>query len=56
MRSDLRRLAIVGTGLIGTSVALAARRLGGLSVAGFDADPESLAVAHSRYASSGPPS
>ncbi|MDQ3867156.1 MAG: prephenate dehydrogenase/arogenate dehydrogenase family protein, partial [Actinomycetota bacterium] len=50
MASDLRRLAIVGTGLIGTSVGLAAKRAGCLSVAGFDADPDSLAVAHERGA------
>ncbi|MDQ3857495.1 MAG: prephenate dehydrogenase/arogenate dehydrogenase family protein [Actinomycetota bacterium] len=50
MASDLRRLAVVGTGLIGTSVALAAKRAGHLSVAGFDADPDSLAVALERGA------
>ncbi len=50
MPADLRRLAIVGTGLIGTSVGLAAKRAGGPSVAGFDADRESLAIARERGA------
>ena len=36
----LQRLAIVGTGLIGASVGLAARRAGVERVAGYDADPE----------------
>ena len=42
------RLAIVGTGLIGASVALAARRAGVESVRGFDPDPGALeeAVRH----------
>ena len=35
------RLAIVGTGLIGASVGLAAKRAGVAHVAGYDADPES---------------
>ncbi len=39
------RLAIVGTGLIGASVALAARRAGVESVRGFDPDPDALAEA-----------
>ncbi len=39
------RLAIVGTGLIGASVALAARRAGVASVRGFDPDPDALAEA-----------
>src|SRR5947208_3672163 len=38
------RLAIVGTGLIGASVGLAAKRTGS-EVVGFDPDPESLAGA-----------
>ena len=46
----LERLAIVGTGLIGASVGLAARRAGVASVVGYDADPEFLAVAAERGA------
>jgi prephenate dehydrogenase len=46
----LRRLAIVGTGLIGASVGLAAKRAGVEHVAGYDADPEALAVAAERGA------
>ena len=46
----LERLAIVGTGLIGASVALAARRSGVASVAGWDPDPEALGVAAERGA------
>ena len=45
-----RRLAIVGTGLIGASVGLAAKRAGGWTVAGFDADGDSLALARERDA------
>jgi len=41
----MNRIAIVGTGLIGASVGLAARARG-LSVAGWDADGDTLAVAH----------
>src|SRR5581483_4784451 len=44
------RLAVVGTGLMGASVGLAARRAGVEHVAGFDADPETLAVAAEREA------
>jgi prephenate dehydrogenase len=44
------RLAVVGTGLIGASVALAARRAGVESVAGFDPDPEALEAAAERGA------
>ena len=44
------RLACVGTGLIGTSAALAARRTRGVEVAGWDEDPEVLAVAAGRGA------
>jgi prephenate dehydrogenase len=40
--SPVSRLAIVGTGLLGTSVALAARRAGVASVRGWDADPAML--------------
>jgi prephenate dehydrogenase len=43
------RLAIVGTGLIGASVGLAAKRCGA-EVAGFDPDPEALAAAVERGA------
>jgi prephenate dehydrogenase len=46
----LRRLAIVGTGLIGASVGLAAKRVGVEHVAGYDADPGALAVAVERGA------
>ena len=46
----LRRLAIVGTGLIGASLGLAARRGGVERVTGYDADPEALAVAAERGA------
>jgi prephenate dehydrogenase len=44
------RLAVVGTGLIGASVALAARRAGVESVAGFDPDPDALEAAAERGA------
>ena len=40
----LRRVAVIGTGLIGTSVALAARRAGA-AVTGWDRDAEVLATA-----------
>ena len=43
------RVAVVGTGLIGASVGLAARR-DGAAVSGFDADPETLALAAERGA------
>jgi prephenate dehydrogenase len=45
-----RTLAIVGTGLIGTSVALAARRAGGWTVTGWDPDPAALDGARDRGA------
>src|SRR4030095_9412254 len=41
------RLAVVGTGLIGTSIAMAAVRAGE-AVRGFDADPDALARAAER--------
>lgn len=41
-RAGVSRLAIVGTGLVGTSVALAARRAGIATVRGWDADPGTL--------------
>jgi prephenate dehydrogenase len=44
------RLAIVGTGLMGASVGLAAKRAGIEHVAGCDADPEALRVAAERGA------
>jgi prephenate dehydrogenase len=43
------RIAVVGTGLIGASVGLAAQR-GGASVAGWDVDPRALGVAVGRGA------
>ena len=46
----ISRLAIVGTGLIGASVGLAAKRAGVEQVAGFDPDHEALRVAHERGA------
>jgi prephenate dehydrogenase len=45
-----QRLAIVGTGLIGASVGLAAKRTGVASIAGYDSDPASLALAADRGA------
>src|SRR5437764_1771407 len=44
------RLAIVGTGLIGASVGLAAKRAGGVTVAGFDPDERALGIAAERGA------
>jgi prephenate dehydrogenase len=46
----LERLAIVGTGLIGASVGLAARTAGVGEVHGWDLDPDALAVAVERGA------
>ena len=46
----ISRLAIVGTGLIGASVGLAARRAGAGRVAGFDADGDALETARERGA------
>jgi len=40
--SPVSRIAVVGTGLLGTSVALAARRAGVASVRGWDADAATL--------------
>ena len=48
MRPD--RLALVGTGLIGASVGLAAKRIGLREVMGWDADGDSLAIASERGA------
>ena len=44
------RLAIIGTGLIGASAGLAAKRAGVSSVTGWDPDPDSLGVAAERGA------
>ena len=48
--APLRSLAVVGTGLIGASVALAARRAGVGDVMGWDLDPQALAAAVERGA------
>jgi prephenate dehydrogenase len=48
------RLAIVGTGLIGSSVGLAAKRAGVQRVTGWDADPEFLALSAERGALDAP--
>ena len=45
MTVDGGRVAVVGTGLIGASVGLAAKRAGVERVAGFDRDPGALSVA-----------
>ena len=47
---QLRRLAVVGTGLIGASVGLGARRAGVEAVVGWDPDAEALGVAAERSA------
>jgi prephenate dehydrogenase len=47
---EVRRLAIVGTGLIGASVALAAKRKAGAEVIGYDPDPQALDAAVERGA------
>ena len=47
---DLRRLAVIGTGLIGASVALAAKRGGDVEVVGYDAEQEALEAAAARGA------
>ena len=50
-RMELRRLAIVGTGLIGASVALAAKRAGAAArVAAYDPEPAALEAAVARGA------
>jgi len=46
----ISRLAVVGTGLIGASVGLAARQAGIASVAGYDPDADALATAVARGA------
>jgi prephenate dehydrogenase len=47
---EVRRLAVIGTGLIGASVALAARRAGVAEVAGWDTDAGALEAAAERGA------
>jgi prephenate dehydrogenase len=47
---EVRRLAVVGTGLIGASVALAAKRAGRTEIVGYDPEPEALAAAARRGA------
>ena len=46
----VRRLALVGTGLIGASVGLAAKHVGVERVVGWDIDPEALRVTAERGA------
>jgi prephenate dehydrogenase len=46
----LQRLAVVGTGLIGASVGLAAREAGVADVRGWDIDPDALSAAAGRGA------
>ena len=46
----VEKLAIVGTGLIGASVGLAAREAGVASVRGWDLDSEALGIAAERGA------
>jgi prephenate dehydrogenase len=46
----VERLALVGTGLIGASVGLAAKRAGVREVRGYDPDPDAVAVAAERGA------
>ncbi|TMM33935.1 MAG: prephenate dehydrogenase/arogenate dehydrogenase family protein [Actinobacteria bacterium] len=50
---EVRRLAVVGTGLIGASVALAAKRGGRTGVIGYDVEPEALSSALRRGAVDG---
>jgi prephenate dehydrogenase len=47
---EVRRLAVVGTGLIGASVALAAKRAGLKELVGYDPEPQALAAAVARGA------
>jgi prephenate dehydrogenase len=42
VRADVSHVAVIGTGLVGTSVALAARRAGVARVTGWDADASTL--------------
>ena len=50
MTETATRLALIGTGLIGASIGLAAKRVGVERVQGYDADGESLALAADRGA------
>ncbi len=50
MAKDLRTLALIGTGLIGASTGLAAKRVGVAHVTGWDADGEHLQLAHEKGA------
>jgi prephenate dehydrogenase len=50
MAPPLRSLAVIGTGLIGASAGLAARRAGVERVVGWDPDPDALRVAGEREA------
>ncbi len=52
MTTSVGSVCIVGTGLIGASIGLAARRVGVERVTGWDADPDVLAVAADRGACS----
>src|SRR2546421_4267804 len=47
---EVRRLAVVGRGLIGASVALAAKAAGLRHVVGYDPEPQALAAAVARGA------
>src|SRR5437899_6176757 len=47
---EVRRLTVIGTGLIGASVALAAKRAGLTEVVGYDPEPQALAAAVARRA------
>src|SRR5947199_345384 len=47
---EVRRLAVVGTGLIGASAALAVKRVGKTEVIGYDLEPEAVAAAAERGA------
>ena len=49
---EVKRLGIVGTGLIGASVGLAAKRAGVAHVVGHDFSEESLSTARARGARS----
>jgi len=47
---EVNRLAVIGTGLIGASVALAAKRVARTEVVGYDPEPQALASAVERGA------
>jgi prephenate dehydrogenase len=47
---EVRRLAVIGTGLIGGSVGLAAKRAGRAEVVGYDPEPDAVAAALARGA------